>query len=560
MRVVLDTNVLVDALADDLSPQARLLQAVQQGDLTAVVTLAVKREYVNILRRLTTPEEQTKLGAFLNKTALRQPARVPDLVIDDPDDKKFVEAAVGGEADLLVTNDRHLLDIGAFRSLAILTPAEAWRRWQAEHVGDEEWQTWARGLGLIVCLAFAIAPAYGMSVEAASQSDLRESEQAIEALTEQITQLRNKKDDAEHQADIIQRQMAALTQRLAKAKLEMQQTQQLVQSVQDKKKQTEDSIAAAEVSINAKKSQLRRLIRLLYSKEQSSLIDVLLSAHNLSAFLAEQAAISSLQDHSLLLMQDVQEEAETLRAHEADLAEQQEELESSSRILRAQQDTLDAQKKEQTKFLTATREEQARFEQKIIEAKAARAEIEAGLFALKSSGVRLSFSSAQDMAQHASNLTGVRPSLLLAVLKIESGLGANIGSGTFPDDMQPASRPAFLRLAQGLGREPSAMPISRAVSYGWGGAMGPAQIMPATWEGISPQLSALLKKTVPDPYDLSDAFIATALILSNKGAATPASEREAVGRYLAGPNWQNFPWYIDRVFAVAEEYAKEGMS
>lgn len=560
MRVVLDTNVLVDALADDFSPQARLLQAVQQGDLTAVVTPAVKREYVHILRRLGSPAEQTKLGAFLDKTTLRQPARVPDLVIDDSDDKKFVEAAVGGEADLLVTNDRHLLDIGSLRQLAILTPAEAWRRWQDEHVGDEEWQAWARGLGLIVCVAVVITPATSLAKAEAALPDLRAGEQAIEALTDQIAKLQNKKDTAEHQADIIERQMAALTQRLAQAELEMQQTQQFMNSVQQKKQQTEEAIAAAEVSINAKKSQLRRLIRLLYSKEQSSLIDVLLSAHNLSEFLTEQAAISSLQNQSLLLMQNVQEEAATLRTRQADLAEQQDELESTSRILRAQQNTLDAHKKEQTKFLVATREEQARFEQKIIEAKAARAEIEAGLFALKNSGVRLSFSSAQAMAQHASNLTGVRPSLLLAVLKIESGLGANIGSGTFPDDMQPASRAAFLRLAQGLSREPSAMPISRAVSYGWGGAMGPAQIMPATWETISPRLSVLLKKIVPDPYELSDAFVATALILSDKGAATATTEREAIGRYLAGPNWQNFPWYIDRVFAVAEEYAKEGMS
>jgi len=34
------------------------------------------------------------------------------VVIDDPEDYKFIRAAVGGEADAIVSNDRHLLDIG----------------------------------------------------------------------------------------------------------------------------------------------------------------------------------------------------------------------------------------------------------------------------------------------------------------------------------------------------------------------------------------------------------------------------------------------------------------
>ncbi|MEK7556796.1 MAG: hypothetical protein AAB538_02350, partial [Patescibacteria group bacterium] len=97
----------------------------------------------------------------------------------------------------------------------------------------------------------------------------------------------------------------------------------------------------------------------------------------------------------------------------------------------------------------------------------------------------------------------------------------------------------------------------RPCGYGWGGAMGPAQIMPETWERIEGRVSSLMGKPAPNPYELTDAFVATALLLADKGAGNPAQEYEAVNRYLAGPNWQRFTWYGDRVLAVAKEYEKE---
>jgi predicted nucleic acid-binding protein len=41
----------------------------------------------------------------------------------DPRDDKFLEAAVHGHADLILTGDRDLLDLHPFRAIAILTPA-----------------------------------------------------------------------------------------------------------------------------------------------------------------------------------------------------------------------------------------------------------------------------------------------------------------------------------------------------------------------------------------------------------------------------------------------------
>jgi predicted nucleic acid-binding protein len=52
------------------------------------------------------------------------------VVMDDPDDDKFLEAAVAGRVDYLVSGDRHLLDLDTFREIDIVTP-----RTFAEQIG-----------------------------------------------------------------------------------------------------------------------------------------------------------------------------------------------------------------------------------------------------------------------------------------------------------------------------------------------------------------------------------------------------------------------------------------
>jgi membrane-bound lytic murein transglycosylase B len=230
-------------------------------------------------------------------------------------------------------------------------------------------------------------------------------------------------------------------------------------------------------------------------------------------------------------------------------------------LLSRQNEDLAAQRAEQNKFLSAKEEEKIQYERRIIEARQAREEIEQDIFSLKGSGIKVSLTDANDMARFASSLTGVRAALILAVLKVESNIGKSVGTGSFPDDMHPASREPFLRLTATLGIDPYTTAVAARPKNlkGWGGAMGPAQIMPQTWEGMSPRLAKLMGKAVPNPFELSDAMVATAVFLADRGATSAGGEREAVLRYIAGPNWQYYSWYGDRVLAVAAEYAKEGL-
>ena len=260
---------------------------------------------------------------------------------------------------------------------------------------------------------------------------------------------------------------------------------------------------------------MRQLIQELYAKERESLISVWLLSGSLGEVLAERAALKKLQDTGVTLVTSLRGEVKELAQQREDLEQHQQDLGLLEQLLSDQQADLSYQEDEQAEFLDAKREEQVIHTQRIAEAEIARQEIEQDIYTLQVAGVNIKLTDATSMAQYASSLTGVRPALLLGMLKVESKLGASIGTGTFPDDMHPASREPFLRLTAKLGLDPKQAPISaRPRSLrGWGGAMGPAQIMPQTWEGLEARIGQLIGKIVPNPYELADAFVGTAVLM-----------------------------------------------
>jgi len=120
-RVVLDTNVLVAAAYAEASSSRRIVEASLGGRLRAVSTTAVEREYRAIIARaVRKPGYEDRLAAWLENLERVEPADLPPSVPEDPDDDKLLAAAVGGAAEWLVTNDRHLLVLDPFRGVRIV--------------------------------------------------------------------------------------------------------------------------------------------------------------------------------------------------------------------------------------------------------------------------------------------------------------------------------------------------------------------------------------------------------------------------------------------------------
>jgi predicted nucleic acid-binding protein len=65
-------------------------------------------------------------------TVLAQPGQLPPVEIQDQDDLPILSAAISAKADVFVTGDKELLDLGKVEDLAILSPRQFWDKLKAQ--------------------------------------------------------------------------------------------------------------------------------------------------------------------------------------------------------------------------------------------------------------------------------------------------------------------------------------------------------------------------------------------------------------------------------------------
>jgi uncharacterized protein len=126
MRVVLDTNVLVSAALKQKSmPGIAALLVERRGDL--LKSLATEQQLFKVVARpyfdaLIDPNARAWLKKLMAAAEL---ITIIERIVAcrDPTDDKFLELAVNGHADLIVSGDGDLLALDPFREIPIVTPA-----------------------------------------------------------------------------------------------------------------------------------------------------------------------------------------------------------------------------------------------------------------------------------------------------------------------------------------------------------------------------------------------------------------------------------------------------
>lgn len=130
VRAILDTNVLVSGLLSATGPPARLVDLVLTGVIEPVLSMEVLQEYRRVLsrRELELPPHRVEaLLEFLKQFAL--PLPVPSSnVCADPNDDKFLAAALEGGAQWVITGNVRHYPASPYRGVEIVPPAEAQRR------------------------------------------------------------------------------------------------------------------------------------------------------------------------------------------------------------------------------------------------------------------------------------------------------------------------------------------------------------------------------------------------------------------------------------------------
>ncbi|RJP53977.1 MAG: putative toxin-antitoxin system toxin component, PIN family [Anaerolineaceae bacterium] len=125
-RVVLDTNIIISsALGGAL---VLVLEKWDAGKFTVIVTTDLVSEYFEVLNRPKFGLKQATIDKITNYIYQFSEFVVPEekiqFIVDDPKDDKFLEAAIAGKVDFIVSGDNHLLELKKFRSIPIISGRE----------------------------------------------------------------------------------------------------------------------------------------------------------------------------------------------------------------------------------------------------------------------------------------------------------------------------------------------------------------------------------------------------------------------------------------------------
>jgi peptidoglycan hydrolase CwlO-like protein len=319
-----------------------------------------------------------------------------------------------------------------------------------------------------------------------------------------------------------------------------------------------EKISNLETTIDEGKESLAELMRNTRVVDDYTLAEVLLNSKNFSDFFSDVdsflAIQTGLKEHFAKLRENIawaQEEKERLGEI------QNQELDAKYDI-EIKKKTITASEQEQKEILAATKLQAKSYEQIVADRQAKASQINAALFRLRGvDGGGIPFKEALAYAKTASAKTGVRAAFILGILRQESNLGVNVGqcllvdpktgdgkgknTGTYFSGIMKPDRdvPYFLDMMKRLGRDAYATPVSCPLPGSYGGAMGPTQFIPSTWQGYEGRIATAYGVSVADPWNPEHAIMATALFLQDLGAGIGgySAEREAAGRYYAGGNW-----------------------
>ena len=132
-RVVVDTNVIVSALAAGGNPQ-KIIQAWISGQFLAIMSEELKRE-INLVmsRSKLAPFDKKRrilLGTLFNQALFVLPRKIDRVTFSDENDHFMLELAVTGQASMIVTGDKALLKTKKVSGVEILSPDQFCRKLQ----------------------------------------------------------------------------------------------------------------------------------------------------------------------------------------------------------------------------------------------------------------------------------------------------------------------------------------------------------------------------------------------------------------------------------------------
>lgn len=399
--------------------------------------------------------------------------------------------------------------------------------------------------------------------EAQLQSQLKEVEAQIAGQTALLR-------DKQKETASVQRDIDILDFKIKTAQLNIKAKQIEIARLGTNIVQKEKTIGALDDKVGREKLSLVELLRKTRELDDSSTIEVALSNQQLSSFFVDLGTFNAIQEavqNSLGIIRGTRVQTETQKII---LEDKRDAAINAQKAIEDEKARIEDLNRQKNALLKINKAQEGSYKKVIAARQAERSAILSALFKLRDAK-GISFGQALEYANVVAKKLGLRAAYILAIITQESDissgtLGVNVGTCNRPQDtkkytdiMKPERDIApFLRITKALGFDPNTMPVSCPYNGGYGGAMGPAQFIPSTWELFADRISGVTGNNPPNPWNAEDAFAAAGLLLSDNGASAGnySAERKAALKYYAGGNWSlaKNAFYGDQVMAKTTRY------
>lgn len=147
-KVVLDTNTIISGILWG-GNEARVIEKAEKGEVKLFMSPKLVEELEGVLKREkftrklegkeSTVEQSVAKIALI--ATLIEPAKKINIIKDDPDDNRVLECAVSARADVIISGDKHLLELKTYSGIDIMSAGDFLRREEADENQTDESET-----------------------------------------------------------------------------------------------------------------------------------------------------------------------------------------------------------------------------------------------------------------------------------------------------------------------------------------------------------------------------------------------------------------------------------
>lgn len=412
---------------------------------------------------------------------------------------------------------------------------------------------------------------------------------------QEISQIEGDIAETSKEKKTLQNKISSLKSKIKNLDYKISQNNVVIKDLSVQIEDTKSSITKSSSDIEIAEEKLTRILRTIYEEDQRSLIEVFLAEEHFSDFFSDLVALEILNNENKEVLLNIKNLKSYLEGQKESLDSDKEELKNVVWAQEFQKEQSEKTKQEQSNLLEKTKGEEALYQQHLKETQEKAKEIRQRIFQLAQipETEAPSLEEAYKLAVYVESVTGIRPALLLGLLKVESAIGQNVGQCncasragcrypdlTYQKVMGKSQWASFEAITKELGLDINTTPVSCYVNGGkvqMGGAMGPAQFMPNTWlgkglsYGYKQKVEAVTGQVPANPWRIRDAFLAMGLYLKDFDADNQKlhTEKGAVTAYLCGSPYMTSTckaaggeWYSSLVMknaATFQGYVDDGV-